>query len=55
MVWKHRIEDRKGECVREDRNDTLQELYLSRMSKRAGKITLDPSLNCCRLVDATEL
>ncbi len=40
---------------------TLQELYLSRVSKRAGKITLDPShpahslLNCCRLVDATEL
>ncbi len=40
---------------------TLQELYLSRVSKRAGKITLDPShphtpfLNCYRLVDATEL
>ncbi len=38
----------------------LQELYLSRLSKRAGKITLDPwhqhtpSLNCYRLVDATE-
>ncbi len=41
---------------------TLQELYLSRVSKkRAGKITLDPShqhtpsLNCYRLIDATEL
>ncbi len=40
---------------------TLQELYSSRMSKRAGKITLDPhiqhtpSLNCYRPVDATEL
>ncbi len=40
---------------------TLQELYLSRVSKRAGKITLDPhiqhtpSLNCYCLVDATEL
>ncbi len=42
---------------------TLQELYLSRVSKRAGKITLDPhiqytpSLNCYSLVDddATEL
>ncbi len=40
---------------------TLQELYLSRVNKRAGKITLDPhiqhspSLNCYRLVDATEL
>ncbi len=40
---------------------TIQELYLSRVSKRAGKITLDPShphtpsLNCYRLVDATEL
>ncbi len=39
---------------------TLQELYSSRVSKRAGKITLDPhiqhtpSLNCYRLVDATE-
>ncbi len=37
---------------------TLQELYLTRVSKRAGKITLDPhiqhthSLNCYRLVDA---
>ncbi len=38
---------------------TLQELYLSRVSKRAGKITPHiqhtPSLNCCRLVDTTEL
>ncbi len=40
---------------------TLQELYSSRVSKRAGKITVDPShpahssLNCYRLVDATEL
>ncbi len=40
---------------------TLQELYLSRVSKKAGKITLDhshpahSSLNCYRLVDATEL
>ncbi len=40
---------------------TLQELYSSRVSKRADKITLDPhiqhtpSLNCYRLVDATEL
>ncbi len=40
---------------------TLQELYLSRVSKRAGKITLDPhiqhtlSLNRYHLVDATEL
>ncbi len=40
---------------------TLQELYLSRVSKRAGKITLyphiqhSPSLNRYRLVDATEL
>ncbi len=40
---------------------TLQDLYLSRLSKRAGKITLDPShqhtpsLNCYRLVNATEL
>ncbi len=40
---------------------TLQELYSSRVSKRAGKITLDPhiqhtpSLNCYRLVNATEL
>ncbi len=39
---------------------TLQKLYSSRVSKRAGKITLDPSqhtpsLNCYRLVDATEL
>ncbi len=39
---------------------TLQELYSSRVSKRAGKITLDPhiqhtpSLNCYRLVNATE-
>ncbi len=39
----------------------LQELYLSRVNKRADKITLDPhiqhtpSLNCYRLVDATEL
>ncbi len=39
---------------------TLQELYVSRVSKRAGNITLDPhiqhthSLNCYRLVDATE-
>ncbi len=39
----------------------LQELYLSRVSKRAGKITLDPShqhthsLNCYCLVDATDL
>ncbi len=40
---------------------TLQELYLIRVSKRAGKTTLDPyiqhspSLNCYHLVDATEL
>ncbi len=40
---------------------TLQELYSSRVSKRAVKITLDPhiqhtaSLNCYRLIDATEL
>ncbi len=40
---------------------TLQELYSSRVSKRAGKITLDPHiqhthyLNCYRLIDATEL
>ncbi len=40
---------------------TLQELYLSGVNKRADKITLDPhiqhtpSLNCYRLVDATEL
>ncbi len=40
---------------------TLQELYSSRVSKRSVKITLDPhiqhthSLNCYRLVDATEL
>ncbi len=40
---------------------TLQELYLSRVSKKAGKITLDPShqhtpsLNCYHLVNATEL
>ncbi len=40
---------------------TLQELYSSRVCKRAGKITLDPhiqhtpSLNCYRLDDATEL
>ncbi len=40
---------------------TLQELYSSRVSKRAGKITLDPhiqhilSLNCCCLIDVTEL
>ncbi len=40
---------------------SLQELYLSRVSKRAGKITLDPShqhtpsLNCYHLVNATEL
>ncbi len=40
---------------------TFQEMYLSRASKRAGKITLDPhiqhtpSLNCYRLADATEL
>ncbi len=40
---------------------TLQELYSSRVSKRAGKITLDPhiqhtpSVNGYRLVDATEL
>ncbi len=39
----------------------LQELYFSRVSKRTGKITLDPwhqhtpSLNRYRLVDATEL
>ncbi len=39
---------------------TLQELYSSRVSERAVKITLDPhiqhtpSLNCYRLVDATE-
>ncbi len=39
---------------------TLQELYVSRVSKRSGKITLDPHiqhtpLNCYRLVDVTEL
>ncbi len=40
---------------------TLQELYLIRVSKGAGKTTLDPyiqhtpSLNCYHLVDATEL
>ncbi len=40
---------------------TLQELYSSRVSKIAVKITLDPhiqhtpSLNCYRLIDATEL
>ncbi len=40
---------------------TLQELYLYRVSKRAGKITLTPhiqhtsSLNCYHLFDATEL
>ncbi len=40
---------------------TLQELYLSRVSKRADKITLDPShpahslFELLRLVDATEL
>ncbi len=41
---------------------TLQELYLSRVSKRPGKITLDPShpahitsFNFYHLVDATEL
>ncbi len=40
---------------------TFQEMYLSRASKRTGKITLDPhiqhtpSLNCYRLADATEL
>ncbi len=40
---------------------TLQELNWSRVSKRGGKITLDPhiqhtpSLNCYSLVDATEL
>ncbi len=40
---------------------TLQELYSSRVNKRAGKITLDPhiqhtpSLNCYRPVNATEL
>ncbi len=39
---------------------TLQELCLSRVNTRAGKITLDPhiqhtpSLNCYRLVNATE-
>ncbi len=37
---------------------TLQELYSSRVSKRAGKITLDPSHPAhflFELVDATEL
>ncbi len=40
---------------------TLPELYLSRVSRSVGKITLDPhiqhtpSLNCYHLVDATEL
>ncbi len=40
---------------------TLLKLYLSRVSKRAGKITRDPhiqhtpSVYCYRLVDATEL
>ncbi len=40
---------------------TLQKLYLSRVSKRAGKITRTPyiqhtpSLNCYRLINATEL
>ncbi len=40
---------------------TLLELYLSRVSKKTGKTTLDPhiqhtpSLNCYLLVDATEL
>ncbi len=40
---------------------TLQELYSSRVRKGAVKITLNPShqhtpsLNCYRLVDATEL
>ncbi len=40
---------------------SLQELYLSRVSKRAGKITLDPShpthflFELLRLVNATEL
>ncbi len=40
---------------------TLQELYVSRVRKRSGKITLDPhiqhtlSLMCYRLVDDTEL
>ncbi len=40
---------------------SLQELYSSRVSKKAVKITLDPhiqhtsSLNCYRLINATEL
>ncbi len=40
---------------------TLQELYVSRVRKRSGKITLDPhiqhtpSLMCYRLIDDTEL
>ncbi len=52
---------RTAEWIIDTTFPTLQELYLSRVSKRAGKITLTPhtqhtpSLNCYRLVDATEL
>ncbi len=52
---------RTAERIIDTNLPTLQELYLSRVSKRAGKITLTPqiqhtpSLNCYRLVDATEL
>ncbi len=51
---------RTGERILGTTLPTLQELYSSRVSKRAGKITLDPhiqhtlSLNCSHLV-ATEL
>ncbi len=52
---------RTAEWIIDTTLPTLQELYFSRVSKRAGKITLTPhtqhtpSLNCYRLVDATEL
>ncbi len=55
----HRIV-RTAERIIDTTLPTLQELYSSRVSERAVKITLDPhiqhtpSLNCCRLVDATE-
>ncbi len=56
QIWPQKTERIIGTTL-----PTLQELYLSRVSKRAGKITLDPhiqhtsSLNCYRLVNATEL
>ncbi len=59
QIWSQRVV-RTAERIIGTTLPTLQELYSSRESKRADRITLDPhiqhtpSLNCYRLVDATE-